>query len=383
MTRIRPRSSATVRRLARRLSWRAAGALTVLALASVASVGLAVVLMIAVVPASAGTPMLQIGVAGLAAALVWGAVRIVRWLLVPAPRAEGVRIDRHAAPALYRLLDNLAERMGAESIQTIRISSEMNAAVFQRPRWGYWGAMDTTLIIGLPLVHSVSPRQLAAILAHELAHLNRQRGGWPAWGAHVRAWWHRVCERIAAEDSWLAQWVDRGFARWAEADLMAAVRLNHLEEYEADRLAARIVGSKLLGDTLVEVAMKANFIETDYWDAVMSQAAEMPRPSLRPFRDMGMGVAAGFHAAPQHRALHSLVCEDSGLCFHPTLTDRLVALGVAPRVPEPDAHTAASHYLQRSLPRLSRVLDRRWWRAARQDWRRYYASTMLGSGERD
>lgn len=383
MTRIRPRSSATVRRLARRLSWRAAGALTVLALASVASVGLAVVLMIAVVPASAGTPMLQIGAAGLAAALLWGAVRIVRWLLVPAPRAEGVRIDRHAAPALYRLLDNLAERMGAESIQTIRISSEMNAAVFQRPRWGYWGAMDTTLIIGLPLVHSVSPRQLAAILAHELAHLNRQRGGWPAWGAHVRAWWHRVCERIAAEDSWLAQWVDRGFARWAEADLMAAVRLNHLEEYEADRLAARIVGSKLLGDTLVEVAMKANFIETDYWDAVMSQAAEMPRPSLRPFRDMGMGVAAGFHAAPQHRALHSLVCEDSGLCFHPTLTDRLVALGVAPRVPEPDAHTAASHYLQRSLPRLSRVLDRRWWRAARQDWRRYYASTMLGSGERD
>ncbi|TVO58555.1 M48 family metallopeptidase [Denitromonas halophila] len=383
MTRIRPRSSATVRRLARRLSWRAAGALTVLALASMVSVGVAVVLMIAVVPASVGTPMLQIGVAGLAAALVWGAVRIVRWLLVPAPRAEGVRIDRHAAPALYRLLDNLAERMGAESIQTIRISSEMNAAVFQRPRWGYWGAMDTTLIIGLPLVHSVSPRQLAAILAHELAHLNRQRGGWPAWGAHVRAWWHRVCERIAAEDSWLAQWVDRGFARWAEADLMAAVRLNHLEEYEADRLAARIVGSKLLGDTLVEVAMKANFIETDYWGAVMSQAAEMPRPSLRPFRDMGMGVAAGFHAAPQHRALHSLVCEDSGLCFHPTLTDRLVALGVAPRVPEPDAHTAASHYLQRSLPRLSRVLDRRWWRAARQDWRRYYASTMLGSGERD
>lgn len=383
MTRIRPRSSATVRRLARRLSWRAAGALTVLALASMVSVGVAVVLMIAVVPASVGTPILQIGVAGLAAALVWGAVLIVRWLLVPAPRAEGVRIDRHAAPALYRLLDNLAERMGAESIQTIRISSEMNAAVFQRPRWGYWGAMDTTLIIGLPLVHSVSPRQLAAILAHELAHLNRQRGGWPAWGAHVRAWWHRVCERIAAEDSWLAQWVDRGFARWAEADLMAAVRLNHLEEYEADRLAARIVGSKLLGDTLVEVAMKANFIETDYWGAVMSQAAEMPRPSLRPFRDMGMGVAAGFHAAPQHRALHSLVCEDSGLCFHPTLTDRLVALGVAPRVPEPDAHTAASHYLQRSLPRLSRVLDRRWWRAARQDWRRYYASTMLGSGERD
>ena len=383
MTRIRPRSSATVRRLARRLSWRATGALAVLALVAIGCAGLALGLMIGALPVFAATPMLQVGVVVLSGALIWAALRIAHWMLVPAPRAEGVKVDRHAAPALYRMLDNLAERMGTETIQTIRISAEMNAAVFQRPRWGYCGALDTTLIIGLPLVHSVSPRQLAAILAHELAHLNRQRGGWPAWGAHARAWWHRVCERIAAEDSWLAQWVDGAFSSWAEADLMAAVRLNHLEEYEADRLAARVVGSKLLGDTLVEVAMKANFIETDYWGAVMSQALEMPRPSLRPFRDMGMGVAAGFHAAPQHRALHLLVCEDSELCFHPTLTDRLVALGVAPRLPQPDACTAASHYLQGALPRLSRVFDSRWWRSARQDWRRYYASAMPGAREPD
>ena len=376
MTRIRPRSAATVRRLARRLSWRAAAALGVLAtvVAGLAAAAGGVVVVALTDPRLAGLP--QIAAAALAGALAWLAVCVARWLAVPPPPAEGVRVDREAAPALYRLGDNLAERMGTASIGTIRISSEMNAAVFQRPEHGAWGAMRTTLIIGLPLVHSVSPRQLAAILAHELAHLNRQRGGWLAWGAHGRAWWHRVCERIAADDNWLAQLLDHSFARWAEADLMSAVKLNHLEEYEADRLAARVVGAKLLGDTLVEVAMKANFIETDYWDAVMSQASAMPRPSLRPFRDMGMGVAAGFHAAPQHRVLHSLVCEERGLNFHPTLTDRLVALGVAPRMPQPDDTTAASHYLQRSLPGLSRVFDRRWWRAARSDWRRYYAAAV-------
>ncbi|KAA3651380.1 MAG: hypothetical protein DWQ11_14645 [Proteobacteria bacterium] len=376
MTRIRPRSAATVRRLARRLSWRAAAALAVLAMVAV---GLAVAALAAMSLALTDSHLplwMQAGAVVLSGALAWMAARVLRWLVVPPPPVEGVRVDRDAAPALYRLVDNLAERMGTASIRNIRISAEMNAAVFQRPEHGAWGAMRTTLIIGLPLVHSVSPRQLAAILAHELAHLNRQRGGRQAWGAHVRAWWHRVCERIAAEDSLLAQALDRGFSRWAEADLMAAVRLNHLEEYEADRLAARVVGAKLLGDTLVEVAMKANFIETDYWDAVMSQASAMPRPSLRPFRDMGMGVAAGFHAAPQHRVLHSLVCEERGLSFHPTLTDRLVALGVAPRMPQPDDTTAASHYLQRSLPGLSRVFDRRWWRAARNDWRRYYAEAV-------
>lgn len=372
MTRIRPRSAASVRRLARRLSWRAAAALALLVLGAGASMAGALWLVAQAAGAQAPGP-LQAGMMGLAGAQVWLAARIVRWLRVPPPQAEGVRVGREAAPALYRLVNNLAERMGAETIGSIRISAEMNAAVFQRPRRGAWGRMETTLIIGLPLVHSVSPRQLAAILAHELAHLKRQRGGWRAWGAHVRAWWHRVCERIAAEDSAPARLLDRALAGWAEADLMAAVRLNHLEEYEADRVAARVIGPKLLGDTLVEVAMKANFIETDYWDAVMSQAAQMPRPSLRPFRDMGMGVAAGFHAAPQHRVLRSLVCEEGGLSFHPTLTDRLVALGIAPRMPQPAVHSAATHYLRRSLPRLSRVFDGRWWRGTRQEWRRYYA----------
>ncbi|MBT0961075.1 M48 family metallopeptidase [Denitromonas iodatirespirans] len=375
MTRIRPRSAATVRRLARRLSWRAAGALALLLL--VAGVCAAAALGLVVAAGSAESGPVQGGMVVLAGALAWLAVSIVRWLIAPPPQAEGVRVGREAAPALYRLVDNLAERMGAESIGNIRISAEMNAAVFQRPRRGVWGAMETTLIIGLPLVHSVSPRQLAAILAHELAHLQRQRGGWRAWGAHVRAWWHRVCERIAADDSAPARLLDRALSGWAEADLMAAVRLNHLEEYEADRVAARVIGPKLLGDTLVEVAMKANFIETDYWDAVMSQAAQMPRPSLRPFRDMGMGVAAGFHAAPQHRVLRSLVCEEGGLSFHPTLTDRLVALGIAPRMPQPGAHSAATHYLQRSLPRLSRVFDGRWWRGTRREWRRYYAEARV------
>ncbi len=311
---------------------------------------------------------------GLLLAAVGGmaAYRIATWLITHVPSAEGVRISRENAPSLYRLVDRLARRMNVPGVDLIRISADMNAAVHQRPARGSWGRMHTTLIVGLPLVHSVSPRQLAAILAHEMGHLSRQRNGRGAWGAHLRAWWHRVCERIASDPRLSAQLLTRVFSRWAEADLMDALRLNHLEEYEADRVAARVVGAKLLGDTLVEVAMKAEFIESDYWDKVMSQAEHLPRPSIRPFRDMGMGVAAGFHALPQHGLLHSLVSDDADRLMHPTLTDRLVALGVAPRVPAPARRSAANHYLRPALSSLSRRFDSLWWRNTRPAWRSYY-----------
>ncbi|QID19185.1 M48 family metalloprotease [Nitrogeniibacter mangrovi] len=367
----RPRSSDAVRSLARQLTLRAALGLGLLAAAGIVSLALSAGALVEIMRA----PVLSAHTLGMLAGtgcLLLVAHRLLHWLRTEAPPADGVRIGRDKAPSLYRLVDRLAERIGTAGVDGIRISADMNAAVHQRPIHGLWGRMETTLVIGLPLVHSVSPRQLAAILAHEFGHLKRQRSNRHAWGAHVRAWWHRVCERIASDANVGAQVLSSLLAPWAEADVMAAVRLNHLEEYEADRVAARVVGAKLLGDTLVEVAMKAEFIESDYWDKIMSQAEYSPRPTMRPFRDMGMGVAAGFHGQPHQGLLRSLVSEERDGLLHPTLTDRLVALRVAPRVPRRAVRSAANHYLRPALPRLSRRFDSMWWRATRPAWRSYY-----------
>lgn len=374
MDTIRPRSAKTVRKLARQLTRRAAFGLGVFA-----AMGLACAVMFFV-----GAWQLAFGEAalGLTATLLhlalvlflgWSAFRLYSWLVIPAPRAEGVRLDRDNAPSLYQLVDNLADRMSAPRVDRIRITAEMNAAVHQRPVRGLWGKMETTLVVGLPLVHSISPKQLSAILAHEMAHLVRQRHGALAWDAHLRAWWHRVCERIASDGSASARLLTALLTPWAEAGILQALELNHLEEYEADRVAARLIGAKLLGDTLVEVAMKSEFIEGDYWEKVMAQAEHSPRPTIRPFRDMGMGVAAGFQALPQNGLLRSLISDERGGIMHPTLTDRLVALRVAPRVPmRASKRSAASHYLRPALPGLSKRFDGMWWRATRPAWREFY-----------
>lgn len=367
----RPRAASSVRTLARQLTRRAA-----LGLGALVAFGLVCALV-----ALAGAGQLLLGDMTLGSALGHAAMTLVAallasrawaWLVVPPPPAEGVRIERASAPSLYRLVDRIAERSGAPGVDRIRISSDMNAALHQRPVHGVWGRMETTLIIGLPLVHSVSPRQLAAIIAHEMGHLVRQRKGMLAWDAHIRAWWHRSCERLAEDERPCARLLAWAIGGAMERDLLDALHLNHLEEYEADRVAARIVGAKLLGDTLVEVAMKADFIESDYWDKVMAQAEHSPRPTIRPFRDMGMGVAAGFHALRDSGMLRSLVCEENDSLLHPTLTDRLVALRIAPRMPERSRRSAAAHYLNPALPSLSRRFDGQWWRAIRPAWRRYY-----------
>ncbi|MCB1938917.1 MAG: M48 family metallopeptidase [Rhodocyclaceae bacterium] len=385
MSPIRPTASPKVRRFARLLTRRAIAVLGVLLGACLAALGGAVWLVVSALGGEGLTVAAALQCIG-AVLLAVQAARIGSWLWVPPPPAEGVPLARTQAPALYRMADRLAVRSRAPRVDAIRISPDINAAIHQRPRWACCGPIHTTLIIGLPLVHSVSPRQLAAIVAHEMAHLARQRSGLGAWGAHLRAWWHRACERIAADNSVVARVLQGSFEAWAERDLLDAVRLNHFEEYEADRAAAAIVGVDLLGETLVEVAMKAKFIESDYWDKVMAQAAHQPRPTIRPFRDMGMGVAAGFHDLRRSGVLRSVVLSETGQQMHPTLADRLRALGVVPGVrragrdAEVTPCSAATRFLNPALPGLAGWFDRRWWKTTRSAWRRHYHDCRARGG---
>ena len=312
----------------------------------------------------------------MAAAAVGGvALRAACWLAPAGPRAAGIDLPRGEAPALHQLADALAKRMGAKPVDAVHITAEMNAAVHQRPRWGVFGPMRTTLVIGLPLVLSIAPAQLTAILAHETGHLARQRRGIGGWAAHWRAWWHRACDRLADDATLPARLIHRALARWSAADVRAAVRLNHLEEYEADWQGARIVGADVLGETLLDVAMKANFIEQDYWTAIMAQANERPQPGILPFRDMGHGVTVGFRESAHAGPLPCLSEAHAGVTLHPSLGERLAALRVDPSaIGAESAHhdSAAAHFLHDSLDRLCERFDQLWWDHVAPSWRAHY-----------
>ena len=370
------RSSRIRRRLARRLGFRALGGLAALAFALVgfgaaagwfAASTWGFLLDGSVGVATAGAAMFMVALAL--------AARCLGWLMTPAVVPDGIRLPAQAAMSLHCMVDRMGERFGAVRIDGVWVGGDMNTAILQRPRWGWIGPMEAHLIIGLPLAHSVSRRQFSAILAHEFAHLACQRQGLDAWWAHLRAWWFRVLDRCIDGMPWLQRPLERCFA----GDLRDALRLARLEEFQADSIAAGVVGAGLVGETLVEVALKERFLNEDYWHKVMAQSCVQPNPSIRPYREMGLGMMAGFR-----RPLPGLLDlrgwdDEEGRSpaggFHPTLAERLRALGVRPAVSRGERVSLAEAHLAPLLPALAWVFDRAWWEDSRRAWRRRYRST--------
>ncbi|MDR2030754.1 MAG: M48 family metallopeptidase, partial [Azoarcus sp.] len=185
------------------------------------------------------------------------ATTLLSMLFVPLPGPKGVRLSSKHARDFYRLVEGMIWALEAGHIDHIWVTPDMNAAILQRPRHGRcFGRIETHLLVGLPLAHSVTCPQLVAVLAHELAHLAVQRKGLGKYGALLRAWWLRALDRMGdIFPPVFGKQVDR----WLRRLYNDMARLARIEEFEADALAARLVDANLLGETLLEVSLREQF----------------------------------------------------------------------------------------------------------------------------
>lgn len=74
-------------------------------------------------------------------------------------------VSRAEFPTLYRIVDEVSEKMGAKRVDGITIDFAYNAA------FGSYGLSRKNVIhLGVPLISVLKPEEFVALLAHELGH---------------------------------------------------------------------------------------------------------------------------------------------------------------------------------------------------------------------
>lgn len=290
-------------------------------------------------------------------------IRMVRWFWVPLPAPAGICLARDEVPELHALVDDLRRRFGIRSRLEVCITGDMNAAIAPR-RHGL------TLLVGLPLLLSVTPRQCDAILSHELGHLVLQRAGPGRWASWLRAWWFRVLDRIDQDASPLGRLAGRLLSAADRRYLADGLSLARAEEFEADALAARAIGAGPLAEALSAMALKEHFLAQDFLPKVRAQVYHRQQPSMLPYRHMASAFQVGYDSRRAMAALGDLVGEEAPT--HPSIQSRMDRLMVESWPQPGDTASAAEAYLGTAVPRLAAVLDQEWWSHHGRDWQRHH-----------
>ena len=287
-----------------------------------------------------------------------------------------VQIPASDAPELTAVISEIAARSRAPVPAELRLVSEANAAVSENPRILGFGHATRRLYLGLPILMGMSRSQLKAILSHEIGHY---AGGHSRFGAVV----HRGAISLAATCAvlrmlqagdpeaspgairkvvWAIQReyvaldykIFSGYA-WLYNRLFFYVR--RAQEYEADRIAAQVVGGAELASALRRV-----YVLSAAWSDFRNRFLR-PMRGVRcapddPFDAFGrMLTDPGYQPALREWAASPPQQPAAPLDSHPCLADRLVRLSDAADrggVPPGDAGRGPATALLPVLP------DRSW-----------------------
>lgn len=297
--------------------------------------------------------------------LGWVVLRAL-WVRFEPPAGRALSADE--APALFAEVERLRRAAGAPKLAGILVDDELNAAAASVPRaLGLLGHRHY-LVIGLPLMQLLDRPQFASVVAHEFGHFGGGHGRFSGWIHRVRVSWYRVLDGLAARGAWASGLFERFFRWYAPYFDAYSFALARQNEYQADAMAARLAGPEVAATALVRVNIGAERLERDFWPSVIDANRRDAEPPRGLQRDMALALRSP-HAADEARIASRLNAQAGVHDTHPSLAQRLQALGVVPGAAPPPAQSAAEVLLGDLLPVLESEFSDDWRQRVEDGWR--------------
>ncbi|MBD2493321.1 M48 family metallopeptidase [Nostoc sp. FACHB-280] len=312
------------------------------------------------------------------------AIILLRSLWVSVPPPTGLALRRKDAPSLFCLVDDLTTKLKAPRFHHILLTTDFNATVVQRPRLGLFGWYQNYLIVGLPLMLALPPEQFRAVLVHELGHLSGNYHRFSAWIYRQRLIWYRIQELLEQsrnESLWV---VFHKFLQWYIPFFSAySFELARLHEYEVDRLAVEITGVENTAKFLMNRKVKIRFLENYFWSNIYHQVQTEVEPPKTSYTAMQTALTQGVPLREASIYLAQSLTEKTNYTdTHPSLTDRLQALGFVPGIQEelsvaaPMLISAAQEYLGHAFEQVRDNFSQTWCEKIATPWRQKYAEVQ-------
>ena len=317
------------------------------------------------------------------------------WILVPAlgvyfaflgsavsaitakvPDPEGIEVSKSDAPELYAFVKNTCKELKARKPKKILVFDGFNAAVVSLPRFGIFGR-KVVLMVGIPLMKALSPKQFEAVLAHEIGHISDKHGVFAKWAYQMREAWGRLIasqELVEHKLNGLYQtFVDRFFPYFTAYSFV----LMREHEKQADREAARLCGNISLGESLILLETKGRQLDDVFWRSVHEENISKDAPAKQLFTRM-LGFLAATDPESLRPSLEKAIAVPTDFNdTHPSLAERLRLIGYwddgdLPRLPDEPTADAASAFLGHIEVKLIEQYDAAWDAEAAGKWKERY-----------
>jgi len=274
---------------------------------------------------------------------------------------SGLELDRRRFSRLFELLEELGEIYGNPVIDRVVLRDRFEARIVKTPHSGFSFTTSHTLVIGLPLLLTLSPIDVHALIARRVGQLAGRQSRINSWLYYLRDLWEQYlshcngCKSLLVRPlySFFRWYVPRyrslslGAARWSElrADIYAIQAIN-------DRDAVRAICGQ---------AMIDDYLTRTFWPDVIETVRSSMKPEKMPHARMAELFQGGLPAEEAAALLKRIAARRSNpQSTMPSLSERLDNMGHRKPLPlKPLAVSAAQFYLGPACDQCIKLVDKR------------------------
>lgn len=302
-------------------------------------------------------------------------VLTLRMFFARIPLPEGRELNAFEAPQLFKIIENLRERLQGEPIHHVLITDEFNAAIAQCPRYGLFGGYRNYLILGLPFLYALSAEEILAIIAHEYGHLAGGHGKLTRWIYRQRSTFGVLYEHaIERRESSMVNGIFAGlldrFGPYYNAHTFV---LSRQHEYEADAVACAVAGSAASASALIRTDLLASWMNDSFWPKLYAQSEQDETPKVMPYTAMKKLLLLTIDEWATKARLDKSWKEESNVHdTHPCLSERVLAMEQQAALPAIFRTSAADSLLGNLALGIAREFDQKWWGDEKEKWQKFH-----------
>ncbi|MGD2053245.1 MAG: M48 family metalloprotease [Gammaproteobacteria bacterium] len=301
-------------------------------------------------------------------ASIWLLISLIAGLVtfraakVKANTPAGLTLTEDKAPELFKTVQQFNAECKRPAIHRIVITGNYELDIVRTPKWAIPVWSTNTLIVGLPVLQALAPKQFECVLARRIGHFSKRENPLTNWLCQLRKIWQHYNRLYARQNDFGIEPLKWFFAVYAPFYTATSVFAARRDELDADTYAMTLYNDEQVREMVTADAVCRSYIQNQYWPAVYKIASidrkSLPAPHTK--------MASAVHASLQGDRLGDLIektyaAKPSWQDTIPSLRDRLANIGHArPHMEENIAENAAVHYLGASMKNVVTLIDKLW-----------------------
>jgi len=274
---------------------------------------------------------------------------------------SGLELKARDFPRLFELLAELGEEFGQPRIDRVVLRDRFDVRIVKTPHNGFAFSNTHTLVIGLPVLLTMSPLDVHVLLARRVGQLAGQHSRLNSWLYFLRDMWPQYLAECGARGRRRVRPVCGFFRFYVPLYRAFSVPLARNSELDADRYALQAMNDQDTARAITCQTLTDAYLAGSFWPAVIQTAKQSVRAEGLPHAQMAKLFAGGL---PEELLQDILARVErkrpNARSTMPALSERLDHIGYRkPLLPKALAVTAARFYLGGACDACIELVDGR------------------------